>query len=314
MIRFLLNTLNCILLFVQLILAIIAIVAITNISKDASGSVAVIVISLILVIPIGFIMHYISKKTKVNSPVKEIKPKEVPSEQIEKPVKRRVVEDKPSDIIDYDTWCETDYVAIPNLPEGLHGFELNEKLNAKIATYRNGVVEGVFYFERIFESYYKADKFYIQVTDSKGDESNVGFSKILSVNDGDFVTHLLDVFYKSDVGRAEKLVENFKMDLYILLYLASADTSLTLAKKHIICDYLTSAGADCSETVLTKASKKVNVSLQEFKRCANAYSKLIDENLKSLYIATAEAVVGGREKAKPFGLAGLTYIDSKMKA
>ena len=284
MIRFLLNTLNCILLFVQLILAIIAIVAITNISKDASGSVAVIVISLIFMIPIGFIMHYISKKTKVNvGGAKKLVEKSVqasPSDDedlmyklsqlhkklrpefeiryrggdgkvsVEKIIVLGIRDNrveaysfarckehtfylpgieacveistgelinenlmvfftqflyprrKLSRIFDYEEWCYIPYVVIPEgLPGDLCFFKIDQTLHARIVTYQKGVVEDDFYFGKIVDSYYESDQYYIEVKDSRGNKMNVGFSKILSVENRNFVEYLLEEFSKANFAK-----------------------------------------------------------------------------------------------------------------
>ena len=58
---------------------------------------------------------------------------------------------------------------------------------------------------------------------------------------------------------------------------------------------------------------KVKVELPEFKKFVNVYSKFIEDGQKGSFLSVVESIVGGREKAKPFGLAGLQYIESKIK-
>lgn len=314
MVKFFFNVASCVLLFVELVLAICFIFSVVDVVKGKPNSLLLTVVLVAIMIPIAFAIRFLSKRLNVKKDVEPVEDK--PDESLEQnSVDVHNLElNEISDKIDYEEWVDTAYVIVPKLPENLHSFELNERLRAKIITYKNGVVEDVFYFGKILSSYYEVDQFYIKVIDSKGNEMNVGFSKILSVEDGSFADHVLKVFNDSDSGRALKLMEDYKMELSILLYLGRADSSFTSAKRKIICDYLVSNGADCSDEVLAKVSRKMSVDLQEFKKMVNSFFKVANDERKAGLVAAARDVVSGRENSRPFGLAGLTYIDSKMKA
>ena len=98
------------------------------------------------------------------------------------------------------------------------------------------------------------------------------------------------------------------------MYLGRADdASINEKKRRIICDYLTSTGRDCTNEILAIVAKRIKVDTNEFKKIVNAFSKCIDNSAKPLLLEAANQIVGGRAKAKPFGLAGLQYIESKIK-
>ena len=221
---------------------------------------------------------------------------------------------KPCDIYRYEEWSEKAYSSLPKLPEELHEFELDEKLNLTIITFKDGERNEPFYCGKIFSSTYDADQFYIQLVDSSGEPLSVGFSKILHVEGADsFSSFVLQRFYQSDKGRAVKLISDYRVPLSILIYMGRVDSSLNAAKRRFICEYMQLIGADCSDDVLVKASRKVKVELPEFKKFVNVYSKFIEDGQKGSFLSAVESIVGGREKAKPFGLAGLQYIESKIK-
>ena len=224
------------------------------------------------------------------------------------------IDPKPCNIYRYEEWSEMVYSNVPKLPEDLHTFELDEKLNLTIVTFNEGERKEFFYCGKIFASSYDVDQFYIQLVDSNGESLSVGFSKILSVEGADsFSSFVLKRFYESDKGRASKLIADYRIPLSILVYIGRADSSLSADKRQFICEYMKFIGADCSEEVLVKAARKIKVELPEFKKLVNAYSKFIEDGQKACFLSTAESVVGGRAKAKPFGLAGLQYIESKIK-
>lgn len=221
---------------------------------------------------------------------------------------------KPCEMYHYDEWSEIPYKEVPDLQYDLHGFELNEKLKMNIVTYKEGERSEEFLCEKIMASSYDVDQFYVRMTDSDGVALNVGFSKIISV-DGieDFYSYVLEKFYKSDSGKVCKLLDDFGKELSILVYLGRADASLTAKKRAFICGYMNAIGAECTEELLAKANRKIKVESSDFKKYVNSYAKMIPDDKKQAFIAAAEAVVGGRAKAKPFGLAGLQYIESKIK-
>lgn len=285
MVRFFLNAINCALLFVQLILGIIVLVGLFKIPSDPNGSGAMVLMALILMLPIGYVMHKISKKVKRNSTVqkaaavKSCTANDVPKEALENEdliyrasewhkkvrpefeirykggdgaisVEKIIVlgigdarvdafsftrnefhtfyipgieacvdistgelinenlmvffikflypRRKLSRIFTYDDWCEISYVVIPEeLPEDLCFFKLDKTLHARIVSYKENVIEDDFYFGKIMDSYYYSDKYFIEVKDSKGEKMNVGFSKILSVENRNFVEYLLEEFNKT---------------------------------------------------------------------------------------------------------------------
>lgn len=107
-------------------------------------------------------------------------------------VKRRYPRKRLARVFEYDEWCEIPYVEIPDeLPEGLLFFNIDKRSRARIVTYRDGVIEDDFLFGKVLDSQFDADKYYVQIIDSNGEERNVGFSKILSVEGGSFLDFVL---------------------------------------------------------------------------------------------------------------------------
>lgn len=105
---------------------------------------------------------------------------------------------KLSRVFEYEDWCWIPYVEIPeDLPEDLCFFKLGRTLHARIVTYKDGAIEGDFYFGKILDSHYETDQYYVEVKKPNGDMVNVGFSKILSVENRNFVEYLLEEFNKS---------------------------------------------------------------------------------------------------------------------
>lgn len=221
---------------------------------------------------------------------------------------------KPCDMYDFDEWSSMSYSDVPELPDELNGFELNEKNRMTIVTYNEGLLNDEFFCERMFLSSYNSDKFYVSMRNYKGEHYNVGLSKIVSV-DGvkNFGKYLEEKFYASDVGKASVLLQKYSAELFILVYLGRADASMTAAKRKVVCDYLNSIGAATSEDIVARAGRRIKVDTAEFKKIVGKFSKVITEDRKKAFVDAAELVVGGRLKAKPFGLAGLLYIESKIK-
>lgn len=221
---------------------------------------------------------------------------------------------KPCDMYDFKEWSGKSYSDVQELPDELNGFELNEKIVMTIVTYKEGSLKDEFTCEKVFLSSYDSDQFYISMSDSKGEHYNVGLSKIVSVDGVDnFAKYLERKFYASDYGKAIALLQKYSDELSILIYLGRADASLTAAKRTAICNYLNSIGADASEDVFARASRRIKVETNEFKKIVNSFSKIVPEDRKKAFLDAAELVIGGRAKAKPFGLAGLQYIESKIK-
>lgn len=264
MTRFLLNTLSCILLFVEFLLGICFIIAIVKAAKGEPNSLAPIAVLIVIMVPIAFAIRFLSKKLKKDEQAKEgaadrrraleyygldanLKPEfeikyksfdgeitvrkiavislsgselkcfcflrdderefVIPSIQecIDLSTGELITENlmvfflkrcfprkKVSNIFEYEEWCETPYVDIPDdLPENLLHFNIDKKLHAKIATYGKGVLEDDFYFGKIYDSEFCADQYYVQIVDSSGNKLNVGFSKILSVDGGNFLDFVI---------------------------------------------------------------------------------------------------------------------------
>lgn len=221
---------------------------------------------------------------------------------------------KPCDMYDFDEWSSMSYSDVPELPDELNGFELNEKNRMTIVTYNEGFLNDEFICEKMFLSSYNSDKFYVSMRNYKGERYNVGLSKIVSVDGIDnFGEYLESKFYASVYGKAIALLQRYSDELSILIYLGRADASLTAAKRTAICNYLNSIGANTSEDVIARAGRRIKVETTEFKKIVNSFSKIVPEDRKKAFLDAAELVVGGRAKAKPFGLAGLQYIESKIK-
>ena len=177
-----------------------------------------------------------------------------------------------------------------------------------------GFLNDEFICEKMFLSSYNSDKFYVSMRNYKGERYNVGLSKIVSVDGIDnFGEYLESKFYASVYGKAIALLQRYSDELSILIYLGRADASLTAAKRTAICNYLNSIGANTSEDVIARAGRRIKVETTEFKKIVNSFSKIVPEDRKKAFLDAAELVVGGRAKAKPFGLAGLQYIESKIK-
>lgn len=220
----------------------------------------------------------------------------------------------PSNFYTFDEWNDLSYSKLKPVSEEVGEFELNEKFKMKFATYKEGFVEGEFLCLKVKVSSYLIDMLYVVVLDDSGVSRNVGLSKIVYVEGiEDFNQYLQNKFYKSDDGKLITLFKNFANELSILVYLGRADSSLTAKKKSIIFEYLNSIGANCSEEVFSKACRKIKLDLSDFKKMVLSFSKCIAEEKKYSFVSVCESVVGDIEKAKPFGLAGLQYVKSKIK-
>ena len=220
---------------------------------------------------------------------------------------------KISTMFSFEEWSTAEFVDVPEIPKEIDGFSLNEKFNMKILDIDSGVVEKEFVCEKVRSSLYNENQYYVSLHDSDGKIYNVDLGKILNV-DGveNFGKYLIDKFYESDSGKASVILSKYFSELCIFAYLGRADSSITPKKRAVICDYLRAVGADCNDEVLSKALRKVKIEQQEFKKQVNSYSKVIAANNKNIFLQACDSVVGGRDKAKPFGLAGLQYIESKI--
>lgn len=220
---------------------------------------------------------------------------------------------KISTMFSFEEWTTAEFVNVPEMPKEIDGFSLDEKLNMQILDLDSGVVEKEFFCDKVRSSLYNENQFYVSLCDSNGKVYSVDLGKILKVEGVEnFGEYLITKFYESDSGKASVLLSKYFQELFILAYLGRADSSITPKKRAAICEYLRSVGADCNDEVLSKALRKVKVDQQEFKKIVNAYSKTIADGNKKYFLQACESVVGGREKAKPFGFAGLQYIESKI--
>ena len=219
-----------------------------------------------------------------------------------------------STMFSFDEWVVASFVNVPEFPSEIDGFDVDETFNMKIVDLDDGIVDGDFVCGKIRSSLYNENQFYVSLRNLNGKTYNVDLGKILFVkgieNFGEF---LINKFLKSDSGKACLLLKKFYNELLILTYLGRADSSITPKKRSFICEYLNIAGADCNDDILVKVLRRVKVDLNEFKKAVSSYSLSIPDNLKKDFLRCSESIIGGREKAKPFGLAGLQYIDSKIR-
>lgn len=220
---------------------------------------------------------------------------------------------KISTMFNFEEWATAEFVDVPEMPKEIDGFALNEKLNMQILDLDSGVVEKEFVCEKVRSSLYNENQFYLSLRDADGNVYSVDLGKVLKVEGVEnFGEYLISKFYESDSGKASVLLSKYFQELFILAYLGRADSSITPKKRAAICEYLRSVGADCNDEILSKALRKVKVDQQEFKKIVNDYSKMIADVNKKDFLQACESVLGGREKAKPFGFAGLQYIESKI--
>lgn len=221
---------------------------------------------------------------------------------------------KMKDMFNYEDWTKVRFAEYAKLPDEISGFDIDEKFKMKIVTYDNGIVYDDFTCQKILSSLINEGQYYITMRNKDGEGLNVELEKILSV-DGieNFGEYLTRKFYESDVYKSASLLQKFSAEIYSLVYLGRADSSMTPQKRKIICDYLVAAGAVCNDDVISGTLKKVRVDDKDFKKCVNALANSLDDSKKKSFLETALAVVGGRDKAKPFGAAGLQYIESKIK-
>lgn len=219
---------------------------------------------------------------------------------------------KPSDMFNPEEWNGFSFSSFSPLLDEMDRFEINEVFVMKIADYDDGFITRKFSCGSVWIT--RSEGFYISLENTNGTLYDIAFNKIISV-DGieDFGKYLNDKFLNSDEGKAVCLQKDCEEELTILIYLARADSAFTAKKRNVICDYLKKSGHDCSDEVLVLIGKKIKVELNTFKKYVRDYSVKIDPSKKPLFLAAASEIVGGKEKAKPFGLASLQYIESKIK-
>lgn len=222
---------------------------------------------------------------------------------------------KPSDMFEYREWDKMSFSSYTPFVDDINGFDVNDDFKMKIVTYKEGVVSGVFHCGKVYSSMYEDKSFYVVLEGDGGIRYNVEPNKIISVEGvEDFGKFINEKFLNSNEGKARRLQKECEDELSIFVYLGRADdASINEKKRRIICDYLTSTGRDCTNEILAIVAKRIKVDTNEFKKIVNAFSKCIDVSAKPLLLEAANQIVGGRAKAKPFGLAGLQYVESKIK-
>ena len=220
---------------------------------------------------------------------------------------------KPSDMFEYDEWAKTGVSSCTPFIDDISGFDVDDDFRMKILTYKDGVISGRFHCGKVYSSMY--DGFYMSLIGDDGNSYNVEPNKIISVEGVEDVGKFInEKFLNSKEGKARRLQKECEDELSIFVYLGRADdASINEKKRSIICNYLQNTGRECTNELLAVVSKRIKVDTSEFKKIVNVFSKSVDPSKKPLFLAAANEIVGGKEKAKPFGLAGLQYIESKIK-
>lgn len=220
---------------------------------------------------------------------------------------------KPSDMFEYDEWVKMSFSSCTPFVDDISGFDVDDDFRMKILTYKDGKVSGRFHCGKVCSSMY--DGFYMSLIGDNGNSYNVEPNKIISVEGVDDIGKFInEKFLNSKEGKVRRLQKECEDELSIFVYLGRADdASINEKKRSIICNYLQNTGRECNNELLAVVSKRIKVDTSEFKKIVNVFSKSVDPSKKSLFLAAANKIVGGKEKAKPFGLAGLQYIESKIK-
>lgn len=220
---------------------------------------------------------------------------------------------KPSDMFEYDEWVKKGVSSCTPFVDDISGFDVDDDFRMKILTYKDGEISGRFHCGKVYSSMY--DGFYMSLSDDNGNSYNVEPNKIISVEGVEDIGKFInEKFLNSNEGKARRLQKECEDELSIFVYLGRADdSSINEKKRNLICNYLNNTGRECTNELLAVVSKRIKVDTSEFKKIVNVFSKSIDPSKKPLFLAAANEIVGGKEKAKPFGLAGLQYIESKIK-
>lgn len=220
---------------------------------------------------------------------------------------------KPSDMFEYDEWVKTGVSSCTPFVDDISGFDVDDDFRMKILTYKDGEISGRFHCGKVYSSMY--DGFYMSLIGDNGNSYNVEPNKIISVEGVEDIGKFInEKFLNSKEGKARRLQKECEDELSIFVYLGRADdASINEKKRNVICNYLQNTGRECTNELLAVVSKRIKVDTSEFKKIVNVFSKSIDPSKKPLFLAAVNEIVGGKEKAKPFGLAGLQYIESKIK-
>lgn len=220
---------------------------------------------------------------------------------------------KPSDMFEYDEWVKMSFSSCTPFVDDIGGFDVDDYFVVKIATYKDGVVSGKFHCGKVYSSMY--DGFYMTLSGDDGRSYNVEPNKVISVEGvDDIVKYINDKYLSSNECKARRLQKECESEISVLVYLCRADgSSLNEKKRTVICNYLRNTGRECTTEILAIVARRISVDTSEFKKIVNVFSKSVDPSKKPLFLAAANEIVGGKEKAKPFSLAGLQYIESKIK-
>ena len=221
---------------------------------------------------------------------------------------------KPSDMFEYREWAKMSFSSCSPFADDINGFDVDDDFRMKIVTYKEGFVSGRFHCGKVYSSIYDSDGYYLVLDGEDGTRYNVEPNKIISVEGiEDIGKFINEKFLDSNEGKARRLQKECEDELSIFVYLGRADdSSINEKKRNIICNYLKNTGRECAIEILAIVTKRIKVDTNEFKKIVNVFSKSIDPSKKSMFLAAANEIVGGKEKAKPFGLAGLKYIESKI--
>lgn len=222
---------------------------------------------------------------------------------------------KPSDMFEYREWSKMSFSSCSPFADDINGFDVNDDFRMKIVTYKEGFVSGRFHCGKVYSSIYDSDGYYLVLDGEEGVRYNVEPNKIISVEGVEDIGKFInEKFLDSNEGKARRLQKECEDELSIFVYLGRADdSSINEKKRNIICNYLKNTGRECAIEILAIVTKRIKVDTNEFKKIVNVFSKSVDPSKKSMFLAAANEIVGGKEKAKPFGLAGLQYIESKIK-
>ena len=222
---------------------------------------------------------------------------------------------KPSDMFEFDEWIKMSFSSCSPFVDDISGFDVGEYFIMKIATYKEGFITGKFHCGKVYSSIYDSDGFYLVLDADNGERYNIEPNKIISVEGVDDIgRYINEKFLSSNEGKARRLQNECEDELSVFVYLGRADgSSLNDKKRCVICDYLNNTGRNCTSEILAVVARRISVDTNDFKKIVNAISKSIEPSNKLLLLAAANEIVGGKEKAKPFGLAGLLYLESKIK-
>ena len=222
---------------------------------------------------------------------------------------------KPSDMFEYGEWNKISFSSCTPFLDDISGFDVNGDFKMKFVTYKDGYISGIFHCGKVYSSMYNDNGFYLVLEGENGSRYNVEPNKIVFVEGIDDIgKYINEMFLNSNEGKARRLQKEYEDELSIFVYLGRADdASMNEKKRSVMCDYMINTGRECTNEVLAIVTKRIKVDTNEFKKFVNTFSKSIRDSDKQLFLKAVNQIIGGKEKGKPFGLAGLQYIESKIK-